>query len=90
MVFTSISHISYSRALLLPLPSGFGLCNRVFSVVRQREEKAQIHTFFCRARRFILFHLFFFVLSCSFLLHAHERESFKKRVGAQRPPLFDT
>jgi hypothetical protein len=66
--------------LLFTLPGGFGLRNLFSIVVRQREEKARIRTFFF-SRFFLLSSAlslisrsFFFTLSRSFLFRACERE----------------
>ncbi len=45
-------HKSYSRLLLFPQPSGFGLWDRVSSVVRQRKGKLRTRAFVFRDRRF--------------------------------------
>jgi hypothetical protein len=65
--------------LLFSLPSGFGLKNRVSSLVRQREKKARIRVFFAVCP-------FAFSRSRALLFRARERKSAKKERG--RPPLL--
>ncbi len=61
-------HTPYSRPLIFPLPSRFGLRNRVSSVLRQIEGKPRIRAFFFRARRFRYFRAGFSLRSRAFLV----------------------
>ncbi len=62
----------------------FALWNRIFSVVRQREEKCELALFSFAHGAFAVFALvFFFVLTCSFyfvLASANKRESPSKKT----------
>ncbi len=47
-IFIYIERTSFLRPLPFPLPSGFGLLNRFFSFVRQREKKCEFELFLSR------------------------------------------
>ncbi len=75
-------HKPYSRPLLFPLTSGFGLWNRVSNVVRQRDEKRKYNLLLFRARRFRFFALVFlraptliFASRCALELRKREKSA---------------
>jgi hypothetical protein len=71
----SFLNTPHYRPLLSPLPSGFGLWNRVSNVVGQKEEKVQICTFLSYSALSLFSLSIFFALPRSFLLRVRERES---------------